>query len=81
MNNKVQKDQNPTATSELPEQKQGPAHDPCTQHHQGWGAPGGHPSGPTHQSAPTLSPCKEPAPLRSKQGKLLLLLLLHHKSQ
>lgn len=37
MNNTVQRGQNPTATSEVPEQKQGTAHDPCTQNHpQGW---------------------------------------------
>ena len=30
MNNKIQKDHKATATSEVPEQKQGPAHDPCT---------------------------------------------------
>ena len=36
MNNKLQKGQNPTATSEVLESKQGPAHDLCTQHqHRG----------------------------------------------
>ena len=35
--NNIQKSQVPVGTSEVPEQKQGSARDPCPQHHQGAG--------------------------------------------
>ena len=78
MDNKIQKDQNPTATSEEPgakvgcwEQKQGTVHAPWTQHHLS------HPSGPTPGPAPTLTPYKEPARPSSgskQDGNLLFVL-------
>ena len=83
LDNNIQKDpKSPTVTSEEPgaktgcrEQKQGTAHAPCTQHHQGHLS---HPSGPTPGHTPTLTSYKEPACLHlgvggGEQGKLLLV--------
>ena len=68
MNNKIQKGQNPTAAFDWGGgQKQGTAHDPCTQHHRGGrqttkATP---PAGPT----PTLTLFKEPAHSRPLFGE------------
>ena len=53
-NNKIQKDQNPTATFEVSEVEESIVHDPCTQHHQG--------GGKTTQGTPLAPPTDLPPP-------------------
>ena len=67
MNNKIQKGQNPAATSEGPGAKAGTTHDPCTQHHQGGGRP---PLRSDPGSTPTLTPFREQASLHPRLPSL-----------
>lgn len=60
------------------EQKQSPTHDPCTQDHHGrWADHLSHPSGLTHWSTATLTPCKKPAhPTQGVSKGICFLFLL-----
>ena len=62
------------------ELKEGSEHDPCTQH-QGVSRSPNQPSSPTHRSAPTRSPLKDPTlPQRMSKGTCYLFLLWNSMS-